>query len=103
MDLENNPVMYVFNLLGAAINGILQVFTDFLNLVIEMVPNPDPFPEIINSLPEDVVLDSGFYLYWIDAFVGISEANLVIVNFVALWVASLVFALVFKVAGMIKP
>lgn len=99
----DNPIMYVFNLLGAAINGILQVFTDFLNLIIEVIPNPDPFPEIIENLPEEVVLDSGFWLYWIDAFVGLTEANLLIIDFIALWVASLVFALVFKVGGMIKP
>lgn len=103
MDGEFNPVQYVFSMLGAAINGLLQVFTDFLNLVIEIVPNPDPFPEMIQNLPSEVTLDAGLYLFWIDAFVGINEANTVIVTFITLWVVSLVFALIFKLAGMIKP
>lgn len=100
---EGTPLDYVFQMLGAAVNGVLQVVTDFLNLIIETVPNPDPFPEIIANMPDQLTLDVGMALYWLDAFVGVQEANLVISLFVTLWVASLIFALIFKLIGMIKP
>lgn len=99
----NDALQYFFSVIGAAINGALQVFTDFINLVIEVVPNPDPFPEIIANMPNEVVLDTGLYLYWLDALVGVNEATAVISTFVGLWVMSLIFALVFKVVNFIKP
>lgn len=102
MDLENNPITYVFNLLGSIINGAIQVFTDFLNLIIDIVPNPDPFPEMIANMPDRVILDHGFFLYWVEQLIGVTEANMLIVNFMVLWVASLTFALVYKVSKFIK-
>lgn len=94
---------YVFDMIGAAVNGAMQVFTDFLNLVIEVVPNPDPFPEIIQNMPDEVVLDKGLYLYWLDAIVGVEQATIFLNMFITLWVASLAFALIFKVVSFIKP
>lgn len=93
----------VFSLIGAAINGAIQVFTDFINLIIDILPNPDPFPEMIANMPDSVVLDTGFYLYWIDQFIGVTEAKMLIFNFMILWVASLTFAAVYKIASFIKP
>lgn len=101
--MEQTPLDYVFQMLGAAVNGVLQVITDFINLIIEVVPNPDPFPEIIANMPDQLTLDVGMALYWLDAFVGIHEANMLITLFVTGWMLSLIFALIFKLIGMIKP
>lgn len=93
---------FLFTLIGSAINGAIQVFTDFINLIIEVLPNPDPFPEIIENMPDEVVIDKGFVLFWIDQYIGVTEAEMLITTFTVLWLASLAFAVVYKIAGFIK-
>lgn len=92
----------VFEMLGAALNGAIQVFTDFINLIIVTVPNPDPFPQVIEEMPVDLVIDMGYVWYWIDCFVGIDGAIQILDLFVVLWLASLTFAVIYKIAGFIK-
>lgn len=98
MDVFN----FVFEVLGSAFNGALQVFTDFLNLVIDVIPNPDPFPAIIEAMDADVAVDKGFVLYWIDQYIGVNDMQMMLTTFSVLAVASLGFAIVYKVTGFIK-
>lgn len=94
---------YVATALGQALNGVLQVITDFVNLVIEMLPNPDPFPEIIENLPDSTTADMGFAFYWADSFFGIDVCTTIISAWVAMMIASAVFAFVYWVVKAIKP
>ena len=72
--------------LGDAVNGVLQVITDFINLIIDVVPNPDPFPEIIENLPESATANMGFAWYWIDTFCGVQVCT----NILAAWAALMI-------------
>lgn len=92
----------VFEFLGAALNGAIQVFTDFINLIIVTVPNPDPFPAVIEEMPVEMVIDMGYVWYWIDCFVGIDAAVQLLDLFIVLWIASLVFAVIYKIGSFIK-
>lgn len=94
---------YIFDFMGAALNGAMQVFADFINLIIDNVPNPDPFPGIIEQMPTEVLLDRGMWLYWIDQLIGVEVANGILTGFLAAWIVSLVFALIFKLIDFIKP
>lgn len=92
----------VFELIGAALNGAIQVFTDFINLIIVSVPNPDPFPEVIENMPVDLVIDMGYVWYWLDCLVGIDGAVQLLDLFLVLWIASLVFAAIYKIGSFIR-
>lgn len=89
--------------LGDAVNGVLQVITDFINLIIEVVPNPDPFPEIIENLPESTTANMGFAWYWIDTFCGVQTCTTILAAWAALMVAGAVFTVVYWVVKAIKP
>lgn len=89
--------------LGNAINGVLQVVTDFLNLIISVLPNPDPFPEIIESMSADTAANMGFANYWLGALVDVNAAAGIISAWAGLMVASVVFAVVYWVVKAIKP
>lgn len=93
----------IFTIIGTALNGALQVFTDFINLIIEVLPNPDPFPAIIEAMPTDVFVSKGFVFYWIDQFIGLTNAEMLLTTFTVLWLASLAFAIVYKVTSFIVP
>lgn len=93
----------VVSALGDAVNGVLQVITDFLNLVISVLPNPDPFPELIEGMPDSAAADMGFVRYWLDAFIGIDYATGVLMAWSAVMVAGAVFAVVYWVVKAIKP
>lgn len=94
---------YVANALGNAVNGILQVITDFINLVISVVPNPDPFPEMIESMPDSAALDMGFVWYWLDAFAGVDVCTGILAAWAGVMVLSGVFAVIYWVIKAIKP
>lgn len=94
---------YIFTVIGDAVNGALQVVTDFLNVLIEVVPNPDPFQEMIDSMPDSVAIDWGFALYWIDNFIGVNEAGAAIMTYIAFLAFTAIFAfLYFMVKGIMK-
>lgn len=93
---------FVFTMIGAAINGAIQVFTDLLNLIIDVLPNPDPFPQIIEEMPSEVTIDKGFVLFWIDKLIGVNNAEMLLTTFTVLWLASLSFAVCYWVAKFIK-
>lgn len=93
---------FLFTVIGSAINGVMQVFTDFMNLVIDTLPNPDPFPEIIAGMDDATVIDKGFVLYWLDQFIGVSNAEMLLTTLTVLWIASLAFAVVYKITGFFK-
>lgn len=94
---------YIAQALGDAVNGVLQVITDFINLIIEVVPNPDPFPEIIEDLPDSAAADMGFTFYWADSFFGVDMCVNIISAWVAMMIASAVFAFIYWVVKAIKP
>lgn len=94
---------YIAQALGDALNGVLQVMVDFINVVIEHVPNPDPFPEIIENLPDSSAADMGFAFYWADAFFGVDVSVGILTAWVGLMVASAVFAFIYWVVKAIKP
>lgn len=93
----------VFQVLGDAVNGVLQVIADFINLIIDVLPNPDPFPDIIENMSVSTTADIGFAYYWLDAFVGVDYSTGLIIAWVTLMVASSVFAVVYWVIKAIKP
>lgn len=94
---------YVVQALGSAVNGVLQVIADFINLIISVLPNPDPFPAIVEELDVSNVGGVGMAHYWLDAFVGVDFAVGVIGAWATLMVASSVFAVVYWVIKSIKP
>lgn len=89
--------------LGAAVNGVLQVITDFINLIINVVPNPDPFPEMIDNLPEQSAVDMGFVWYWLDAAVGVETTSTILGVWAALMIGASVFAVIYWVVKAVKP
>lgn len=94
---------YIFTAIGYAVNGVLQVLTDFINLIIEVVPNPDPFQQMIDEMPDSVAIDWGFPLYWIDAFIGVEEAGIAISTYIAMLTFTAIFAFLYFVIKAIKP
>lgn len=94
---------YVANALGDAVNGILQVITDFINLVISVVPNPDPFPQMIENMPDETALDMGMVWYWLDAFAGVDTSTAILAAWAGVMVLSGVFAVIYWVVKAIKP
>lgn len=93
----------VAGLLGAAVNGILQVIADFINLIIDIIPNPDPFADMVDNLPESAAVDMGFVWYWIDALIGVDVSVGMIAAWAAVMIAGAVFAVVYWVVKAIKP
>lgn len=93
----------VAQVLGDAVNGVLQVIADFINLIIEIVPNPDPFPELIANLNGTTAANMSFGWYWLDAFVGVEFGSMVIGIWGTLMIASSVFAVIYWVVKAIKP
>ena len=94
---------YVLEAIGTAINGALQVLVDVLNLIIQVVPNPDPFPELIANMPTEVAVDWGFTLYWIDTFIGVEEASIAIGTYISFLLFTAIFAFIYWFAkGVMK-
>lgn len=93
----------VWQALGDAVNGIIQVVVDFINLIIEILPNPDPFNEMIENMPDEAAFDLGFTRYWLDAFIGIDVATGMLAAFAAVMIAGAVFAVVYWIVKAIKP
>lgn len=89
--------------IGQALNGAIQVLCDFLNLIASLVPNPDPFRQVVTNLGNEQLGDVGFYMYWLDCFIGVDRAAELLDMFFLLWTASLVFALIYRIGMMIKP
>lgn len=94
---------YIFTVIGDAINGVLQVLVDFVNVIIEVVPNPDPFQEMIDNMPDSVAIDWGFALYWIDSFIGVEEAGIAIMTYLSLLAMTAIFAFLYFMIKVIKP
>lgn len=86
-----------------AFNAAIQVLADFIMLIADIVPNPDPFREVVTNMGNEQLADVGFYVYWIDCFVGINRAAELLDMFFLLWTVSLVFAVIYRVGMMIKP
>lgn len=86
---------YVAEKLGDAVNGVVQVIVSFLNVVIEALPNPDPFPEIIQGMDVSDASGLGFGFYWIDAFFGVDTCTGLIAAWCGLMIASAIFAAVY--------
>lgn len=84
--------MDVFTILGDALNGVFQVVVDFVNLIISLVPNPDPFPALIASMPDAWLYEYGFAVYWIDNLVGVSFMEDALNVWATMMVAGAVFA-----------
>lgn len=93
----------VWQALGNAVNGVLQVIADFINLIISIVPNPDPFPGIVEGLEVSDADWLGYVGYWLDAAIDITFASGVLSSWIALMIASSVFAVIFWVIKAIKP
>lgn len=98
-----NPITYVFSVLGDALNGLFQVVVDFFNLLVSVIPNPDPFPEMINNMPDGALYDFGFAAYWLDVFIGIEFMRNGLTVFFAMLIAALVFTFVFSTLKMLAP
>lgn len=93
----------VVQFLGDAVNGVLQVIADFINLIINVLPNPDPFPEMIEGMGGNTAADLGFARYWLDAFIGVDVAVGMLAAWAAVMVAGAVFAVIYWVVKAIKP
>lgn len=98
-----DAITTVVQILGDAVNGVLQVVADFINLIISVLPNPDPFPEMIEQMGGATAADLGFARYWLDAFIGIDVAVGMLAAWAAVMVAGAVFAVVYWVVMSIKP
>ena len=97
-----NPIQYVASVLGDFLNGVMQVFISFLNAVIEALPNPDPFPTMIQNMDLSTAGNMGFAFYWIDAFCGVDTCVTILAGWAALMVASSIFALVYVAVKGLK-
>lgn len=93
----------VFQVLGNAVNGLLQVIADFVQLLADTLPNPDPFPQIVEELPVDALAGQYWAWHWVDVFVGVDYATGVIGAWAGLMVASVMFAVVYWVVKAVKP
>ena len=95
--------MEVWQSLGDALNGIFQVVCDFFNLLASIVPNPDPFPQMINNLPSDTLEPFGFSVYWMDKFIGLQFMRDVITVWMTMNVLGLTFAIIYWGVKLVKP
>lgn len=98
-----DPLQTVVQVLGSAVGGVLQVLADFINLIIEILPNPDPFPQMIEDMSVDTAANLGFARYWLDAFAGIEATSMMLGIWATLMIASAVFAVIYWVVKAIKP
>lgn len=49
--------------------SILQVVSDAVTQLVSLLPNPDPFPEIINSIDFDAAGSGLMAIWWADQFI----------------------------------
>lgn len=96
-------LQYFFTSIGDAINGALQAIVGFLNVVIAALPNPDPFPTIIDSLDPDTAANLAFGYFWIDSFFGIDVCILILNLWISLMINAAIFAFVYFIVKVIKP
>lgn len=89
--------------LGDILGGIFQVICDFLNLLASIIPNPDPFPQLIEQTPDDVLLPFGFATYWLDAAIGLDYIDQVVTLWISMMIIGLTFAIVYWGIKVLKP
>lgn len=90
-----DALQYVATSLGDLVNGVMQTIVSFLNVVIEAIPNPDPFPQIIQNMDASTAGNMGFAFYWLDAFFGVNTCVSILAAWAGMMVASVVFAAVY--------
>lgn len=93
----------VFEILGDALYGFVQVIIGLLNTLINVLPNPDPFPRLIDGLSADTAADLGFATYWLDAFIPIDWAVAALTIWASFMAASIAFCVVYWIVKTIKP
>lgn len=98
-----NPIEIAGQRLGDAINGIFQVVIDFLNLLADILPNPDPFPGMIEQIPDGQLYDFGFAAYWLDVIISIDFLWSAITVFYIAMAAGMAFAVAYWGIKAIKP
>lgn len=98
-----NPIEIAGQRLGDALNGIFQVICDFLNLLASIIPNPDPFPGMIEQIPDGQLYDFGFAVYWIDVFISIDFLRSAITIFYIAMSAGIAFAVIYWGIKAVKP
>lgn len=80
--------------LGDLLGGGLQVIADFINVIIGVLPNPDPFPAMIEEMAwvQGDVWSVSFF--WLDSAISIDFFVSVMLVYTGLLISSAVFALV---------
>lgn len=87
--------MDIFQVIGDLFQGVTQTVTNVLNMLIEWMPNPDPFPDMILSMNDSTPSDvATIAVWWLDTLIDINWAVDVIIGWAALMAASAFIALV---------
>lgn len=88
-------LQYFAEAVGNALNGVFQAICDFLSLLSTIIPNPDPFPGMIENADTASLVDFGFAAYWLDQVVGIDFMRDALTIFYLMMAAGLTFAVIY--------
>lgn len=82
--------------IGAIFLQILQVVSDAITNLVGMLPNPDPFPEIINSLEIDTGDNATTAFYWLNQFVDLPLITSVLAAYFTMFALAWVIMMLWK-------
>lgn len=75
---------------------ILTVVSDAITSLVGMLPNPDPFPEIINDLEIDTSDNATIAFYWLNQFVDIPLITNVLAAYFTMFAIGWIIMMIWK-------
>lgn len=83
--------------------GVSQAFTDSINALYSLIPNPDPFPAIIDNLDTSGNADIvGFVTFWLDTAYDIEFIQEMFGYWAEMMVVSVGIMVVWKIINLIR-
>ena len=97
-------IVDVAHSIGDALNGVFQVVCDFLNLLASILPNPDPFPAMIENVqPAESWSVWGFAAYWLDQAVSVQFLRDGLTVWIGVMIVGMTFAIIYWGIKAVKP
>lgn len=83
--------------------GVSQAFTDSIRALYDLIPNPDPFPKIIQSMNESTNLDVvGAVTFWLDTAYDIAFIQEMFAYWAEMMAIAVGIMLVWKIINLIR-
>lgn len=93
----------IFQIIGQAFNGIAQAWASFIDMIVQLVPNPDPFPALIANISTGQMEEWGYAAYWLDRLIGVGFMRNALTVWCTMLVAGAAFAIIYWVIKAVKP